>query len=48
MFGLLLDDECQLADSNEMHLIENLASIIWRKRRLLHAEGACFNQGLKA
>jgi hypothetical protein len=28
-------------------LIEELASVIWRKRRVLQAEGATINQGLK-
>jgi hypothetical protein len=31
----------------EQHLIEELASIIWRKRRVLQAEGAIINKGLK-
>ena len=31
----------------ERHLIEELATIIWRKRRVLLAEGANINQGLK-
>lgn len=30
----------------EQHLIEELASIIWRKRRVLLAEGASINRGL--
>ena len=32
----------------EQHLIEELATIIWRKRRVLVAEGALINRGLKA
>ena len=32
----------------ERHLIEELATIIWRKRRVLLAEGAQINQGLKS
>jgi hypothetical protein len=31
----------------EQHLIEELATIIWRKRRVLIAEGAVINRGLK-
>ena len=31
----------------ERHLIEELAAIIWRKRRVLLAEGARINEGLK-
>ena len=31
----------------EQHLIEELAAIIWRKRRVLVAEGAMINRGLK-
>jgi len=30
-----------------VHLVEELAAIIWRKRRALQAEGANINQGLK-
>ena len=32
----------------ERHLIEELATIIWRKRRVLMAEGAKINEGLKS
>jgi hypothetical protein len=32
----------------ERHLIEELATIIWRKRRVLLAEGAKINEGLKS
>lgn len=35
------------AGATEQHLIEELASVIWRKRRVLQAEGAIINQGLK-
>ena len=35
------------AGATEQHLIEELASVIWRKRRVLQAEGATINQGLK-
>jgi hypothetical protein len=31
----------------ERHLIEELAAIIWRKRRVLLAEAAKINEGLK-
>ena len=31
----------------EKHLVDELASIIWRKRRVLQAEGANINQGLR-
>lgn len=42
-----LMDEHQPAGATEQHLIEELASIIWRKRRVLQAEGATINKGLK-
>lgn len=35
------------AGATEQILIEELASIVWRKRRVLQAEGATINQGLK-
>lgn len=35
------------AGATEQHLVEELASIIWRKRRVLQAEGATINKGLK-
>ena len=41
-------DEHQPAGMTERHLIEELATIIWRKRRVLLAEGAKFNEGLKS
>ena len=49
-FGDLLAalvEEHQPAGATEMHLVEELAAIIWRKRRVLMAEGANINQGLK-
>ena len=36
------------AGATEQHLIEELASVIWRKRRVLQAEGATINQDLKS
>jgi hypothetical protein len=42
-----LMDEHLPAGATEQHLIEELASVIWRKRRVLQAEGATLNQGLK-
>jgi len=42
-----LMDEHMPAGATEQHLIEELASVIWRKRRVLQAEGATINQGLK-
>jgi hypothetical protein len=41
-------DEHQPAGMTERHLIEELATIIWRKRRVLLAEGAKINEGLKS
>lgn len=35
------------AGATEQHLIEELASTIWRKRRVLQAEGATINKGLR-
>lgn len=32
----------------EMHLVEELAGIMWRKRRVLLAEGAAINRGLRS
>lgn len=40
-------DEHRPAGVTERHLIEELATIIWRKRRVLLAEGAKINEGLK-
>ena len=41
-------DEHKPAGMTERHLIEELATIIWRKRRVLLAEGAKINEGLKS
>lgn len=49
-YGALLSallEEHQPAGATEAHLVEELAGIIWRKRRVLQAEGATINQGLK-
>ena len=43
-----LMDEHLPGGATEQHLIEELASVIWRKRRVLQAEGATINQDLKA
>lgn len=43
-----LVQEHQPKGTTEMHLIEELAGIMWRKRRLLLAEGATINQGLRS
>lgn len=40
-------EEHKPSGMTERHLIEELASIIWRKRRVLLAEGAKINEGLK-
>ena len=40
-------EEHQPEGMTEVHLVEELAGIIWRKRRVLQAEGANINQGLK-
>ena len=42
-----LADDHQPAGATQVHLVEELAGIIWRKRRVLLAEGANINQGLK-
>ena len=42
-----LADDHQPAGATQVHLVEELAGIIWRKRRVLQAEGANINQGLK-
>lgn len=39
--------EHQPGGATELHLVEELAGILWRKRRVLMAEGASINQGLK-
>lgn len=41
-----LMDEHLPAGATEQHLVEELASVIWRKRRVLQAEGATINKGL--
>jgi hypothetical protein len=41
-------EEHQPAGMTERHLIEELATIIWRKRRVLMAEGAKLNEGLRS
>ena len=41
-------DEHRPAGMTERYLIEELATIIWRKRRVLLAEGAKINEGLKS
>jgi hypothetical protein len=43
-----LIEEHRPAGMTERHLIEELAAIIWRKRRVLLAEGAKINEGLKS
>lgn len=43
-----LIDEHRPAGVTERHLIEELATIIWRKRRVLLAEGAKINEGLRS
>jgi hypothetical protein len=40
--------EHQPTGPTETHLVEELASAIWRKRRVLQAEGASINRGLLA
>lgn len=50
-FDDLLDSlvsEHQPNGATEVHLIEELAGIMWRKRRVLLAEGAKINQGLRS
>lgn len=42
-----LVEEHQPAGMTERHLVEELAAIMWRKRRVLMAEGAAINRGLK-
>ncbi|MDP3664455.1 MAG: hypothetical protein U1D41_00975 [Nitrosomonas sp.] len=41
-----LIDEHRPTGPTELHLVEELASIMWRKRRVLLAEGAHINRGL--
>lgn len=48
-FALLLaalEDEHQPTGITEIHLVEELATILWRKRRVLLAEGAVINRNL--
>lgn len=40
--------EHQPGGATELHLVEELAGILWRKRRVLMAEGAKINEGLKS
>lgn len=42
-----LEDEHQPIGMTERHLIEELATILWRKRRVLLAEGAMINRNLR-
>lgn len=42
-----LMDEHLPAGATEQHLIEEMASVIWRKRRVLQAEGATINRSLR-
>lgn len=39
--------EQQPSGATELHLVEELASIMWRKRRVLLGEGAVINRGLR-
>lgn len=39
--------EHQPTGATELHLVEELAGILWRKRRVLMAEGAQINEGLR-
>ena len=43
-----LIEEHRPAGMTERHLIEELAAVIWRKRRVLLAEGAQINRGLRS
>jgi len=43
-----LVEEHQPKGMTEQHLIEELAAVIWRKRRVLLAEGANINRGLQS
>ncbi|MDD2742995.1 MAG: hypothetical protein PHV02_12020 [Rhodocyclaceae bacterium] len=43
-----LIEEHKPSAMTEQHLVEELAAIIWRKRRVLLAEGAEINRGLRA
>jgi hypothetical protein len=46
LIGALFEEHLP-AGATEQHLIEELVSVIWRKRRVLQAEGATINKGLK-
>lgn len=46
LLGALVEEHKPVG-MTERHLIEELATIIWRKRRVLLAEGAKINEGLK-
>lgn len=43
-----LIEEHQPTGATEQHLVEELAAVMWRKRRVLQAEGATINRGLRA
>lgn len=43
-----LIEEHRPTGMTERHLVEELAAIIWRKRRVLLAEGAAINRGLRS
>lgn len=50
-FQVLLDalvNEHRPKGPTETHLVEELAAVVWRKRRVLQAEGAGINRGLLA
>ena len=47
LLAALLDEHKPMA-MTERHLVEELAAIIWRKRRVLLAEGAAINRGLRS
>lgn len=47
LLAALIDDH-QPTGATEAHLIEELASIIWRKQRVLQAEGAKINRGMES
>ncbi len=43
-----LEQEHQPGGATELHLVEELAGILWRKQRVLLAEGASINRSLKS
>ena len=45
---LLLNQEHKPQGMTEAHLVEELAGVMWRKQRVLQAEGAKINEGLNA